>query len=468
MMHRSVLAVFAALAAAPLLRAQQTQADAGGYSAQSSMNLPARPIFAGGYSRILQNTDEDSVQVPLGFSFSFYGGTYDQVCIATNGALSFGRCLVTPANEDLTAYAPGVDVPFIAAFWTDLEFIRAGTGAVYYLTDGDEGKRLFVVQWDKAGVCCEAGRTVTFQVILAEATGEILINYIRVMEPDSTLGGLPATIGIRDARGNATGAAVQWSHRANTLHDGMTLRFTRPAHAALPHVAAALNAANGQPGIVSSGWFAIYGTNLARSSREWNGADFNGSRLPLALDGVSVIVNGRPAPICYVSPSQVNVLGPDDDVTGDVTLEVTTAQGSSRFTARRVAFSPAFFVYGGTQIAIAQAPAENYALLGPPELASYIARPARPGETVVLWGTGFGPTDPATPALLLSPPAPLANRVDVSIGGLAAHVDYAGLVAPGLYQFNVKIPDGVSGDVLVTATVGGVAVPGNVTITVRP
>ena len=53
--------------------------------------------------------------------------------------------------------------------------------------------------------------------------------------------------------------------------------------------------------------------------------------------------------------------------------------------------------------------------------------PAKPGETVLLYGTGFGPTDPATPTgQLVTSPVPLANSVQITIGGVAATVVFAG------------------------------------------
>jgi uncharacterized protein (TIGR03437 family) len=64
-----------------------------------------------------------------------------------------------------------------------------------------------------------------------------------------------------------------------------------------------------------------------------------------------------------------------------------------------------------------------------------------PGETVALFGTGFGATTPAAPnGQLLSAPLPLIQNVQVIIGGQSAPVTFAGLVAPGLYQVNVVVP----------------------------
>lgn len=66
--------------------------------------------------------------------------------------------------------------------------------------------------------------------------------------------------------------------------------------------------------------------------------------------------------------------------------------------------------------------------------------PAKPGDTILLYGTGFGPTTPASPIGQLVNPAPLANQVIVRIGGIAAETQFTGIVSPGLYQFDVVVP----------------------------
>jgi uncharacterized protein (TIGR03437 family) len=75
--------------------------------------------------------------------------------------------------------------------------------------------------------------------------------------------------------------------------------------------------------------------------------------------------------------------------------------------------------------------------------------PAKPGETVVVYGTGFGATLPSISATALVPAAlPLANlqELRVRIGGVDAAIAFAGLISPGLYQFNVVVPEVPDGD----------------------
>ena len=64
-------------------------------------------------------------------------------------------------------------------------------------------------------------------------------------------------------------------------------------------------------------------------------------------------------------------------------------------------------------------------------------------------------------------PAPLANPVTVKIGGITASTQFAGIVGPGLYQFNVVVPNVQSGNNPVVATIAGNSSQANVFLTVQ-
>jgi len=66
-----------------------------------------------------------------------------------------------------------------------------------------------------------------------------------------------------------------------------------------------------------------------------------------------------------------------------------------------------------------------------------------PGETVVLYGNGFGAASPVAPnGTILVAPLSLAVLPTVTIGGLPATVTYGGLIEPGVYRINVVAPVG--------------------------
>jgi uncharacterized protein (TIGR03437 family) len=94
--------------------------------------------------------------------------------------------------------------------------------------------------------------------------------------------------------------------------------------------------------------------------------------------------------------------------------------------------------------------------------------PAQAGDVILLFGTGFGPTNPATDfGQIFAGAPPTVNPVTATIGGVPATVQFAGLVAPGEYQFNILVPSAPSGDNLVVMKVGGVSSQPNAYLAVR-
>jgi uncharacterized protein (TIGR03437 family) len=239
------------------------------------------------------------------------------------------------------------------------------------------------------------------------------------------------------------------------------------ALAVAPSITAVSNSASFQGGFASATWVSIFGTDLSQTTRAWQSSDFVNGLLPTYLDGVSVTINGLAAYVEYISPGQINVLAPDDAASGAVQVQVTTAQGKSNsFTAQKAPFAPAFFTMGGSYVAALHA---DYTLVGKPGLvAGLTSTPAKPGETIQIYGTGFGPTNPPTPsAQPVATPAVLANSVQVAIGGQVASVTYAGLVGAGLYQINVTVPNVPDGDSAVLAKIGGAQTQTGVLTTIQ-
>ena len=205
-------------------------------------------------------------------------------------------------------------------------------------------------------------------------------------------------------------------------------------------------------GPISPGaWISIFGTGLAPAgdSRLWNPAiEIVNSKLPASLDGTSVTVNGKPASVEFISPSQVNIQPPDDTATGPVQVVLTASGKSSSLTVNYAPYSPGLF--GGTAPYVVAQHADS----------SYVtpSAPAKPGEVIILWGTGFGPASPAVPSGMVFQGANrLANTATVTIGGQPAVVDFAGVVGAGLVQINVHVPSSINnGDAGVVATIQGV------------
>jgi uncharacterized protein (TIGR03437 family) len=219
--------------------------------------------------------------------------------------------------------------------------------------------------------------------------------------------------------------------------------------------------------IAPNTWISIYGTNLAPDVRVWQGADFVNEQMPTQLDGVSVAVNGKPAFVEYVSGGQVNVLSPLDSTQGTVQVQMKNGGGTSApYQAMEQSVTPGFFVFGaGPYVAATHA---DGTYLGPSTLYPGATTPARPSETISVYGTGFGQT---TPPLVNGSAAQMANLPSlpqVTIGGVPAFVQFAGVILPGLYQLNVVVPSSAQdGDNAISASYGGFATQAGLAITVH-
>jgi uncharacterized protein (TIGR03437 family) len=239
--------------------------------------------------------------------------------------------------------------------------------------------------------------------------------------------------------------------------------FTIQAPAQRPTISAGgvVDAAGGRPAIAPGTWVSLFGTAFSATSRPWRDADFVSGRLPTSLDGVSVTIDGKSAAIAFISPTQINVLAADDTITGLVPVVVKNTVGTSdSVLALEQTAAPALFEFAGGKYAAAVHVDGSY--IASPALVQQQGltggTPAHVGETIVLFGTGFGATQPPISATaLVTAPLPLAHPEEFSlrIGGLDATIAYAGLISPGLYQFNVVVPKVAAGDQPVVAELRG-------------
>jgi uncharacterized protein (TIGR03118 family) len=238
---------------------------------------------------------------------------------------------------------------------------------------------------------------------------------------------------------------------------------------ASPTVSSVANAADTVSAIGPSTFVSIYGSDLAPITRSWTFTDFSGgTKLPSSLDGVSVTVNGKPAWVSYISPKQIDVLTPVDTTLGPVPVVVTdNGLVSASMQATLQTYSPAFFLLKDN--ASISALHGDGALVGATTLYPGVSSPAQPGETIALFGTGFGATNPAiSDGAVVAAPQAVTTMPTVTFGGVTAQVTYAGLIAAGVYQINVIVPPSTpTGNATVIATVGGVSSAANAIIAVQ-
>lgn len=219
--------------------------------------------------------------------------------------------------------------------------------------------------------------------------------------------------------------------------------------------------------VAPGSWIEIYGSNLATKTRQWTAADFKGVNAPTSLEGTSVTIDGQAAFVAYISPTQVNALVPSNVGTGPQQITVRTAAGVSAPYLLNVnrtqpgLWAPPSFKLGARFYAGALF--GDFATFALPTgaIAGVNSRPARPGETIILYGTGFGEVTPSVEAgVIVQQNNALTTPIQIFVGGIEAQVPYAGLAptAVGLYQFNVVVPNVASGDAVpLTFNLGGTA-----------
>ena len=189
--------------------------------------------------------------------------------------------------------------------------------------------------------------------------------------------------------------------------------------------------------------------------------------MPTQLNRVSATVNGKNAYVYYISPTQINILTPPDPMTGPVQVVVTdNGTVGAAFTAQAQAVSPSFFVFNGGPYVAATHPSGAY--IGPDTLYPGSTSPAKPGEVVAIYANGFGITSTPVVSGSKMQSGSLSPLPVIKIGGVAATVQFAGLVAVGQYQFNVVVPSTLAdGDQSITAAYSGQTTQAGTLITIR-
>ena len=248
-----------------------------------------------------------------------------------------------------------------------------------------------------------------------------------------------------------TGVAVDNGGNVYIADNGnYVVRELSPVAPAITPNGVVTASAFGEFGSVAPGsWIEIYGSALAVGTRSWETKDFNGNTAPTGLDGTSVTIGGQLAPIDYISPGQINVQVPYNVSTGSQPLVVNTPSGAtSTYTVTVNALqpglvAPASFLINGKQYVAATFPDGTF-VLPPNTIPNVPSRLAKPGDTIVFYGVGFGPVNPAIPAgQIVTQNNSVATPVTFSFGGTpAAAPIYGGLAQNyiGLYQFNVVVP----------------------------
>jgi uncharacterized protein (TIGR03437 family) len=370
------------------------------------------------------------------------------------------------------------------------------------------------------GLTYSPGQTQTFNIVITDAVSAIYgFEMSARMEsgPDSTQAGsftagqnqkIVCSDNAVQPAGGCGGNGIQWiEHTQPSLSNTIPVQWTAPAGASgnvhlyvsanaangdnsprndhiytadyvltpastatsgVPTITGIVNGASGAVGAEAGSWITINGTNFASSATTWD-SSIIGIVFPTTVAGATVAIDGRPAPVAFVNPTQINALVPATPTLGDVSVVVSNSVGSSApATLTLSAESPGLFTFlqyqGKYPAAIVLDSATAFELLAPSGTfgGSTQSRPAKAGDIIVLYGTAFGrTTTPLSPEWSASVAFPLAHTggditqplAKVTIGGQTAQLQFCGIVSPGVYQVNAVVPSGLSaGDQPLTLT----------------
>jgi uncharacterized protein (TIGR03437 family) len=303
-------------------------------------------------------------------------------------------------------------------------------------------------------------------VVLASSNGQVKLTAPNVTFVSANQLSVQMTVGT----------AGTWSVAVDNPDGGVsnTFVFTAATGGPPPAITSVVttwgNAASQTPQISQNAWIEVHGSNLSQVTTTWSTlpASAFATSLPTNLGGVTATVDGKPAAVSYVSPTQVNILAPLDSATGTVPVQLDTPNGQTPIMpVTEVQTTPAFlFLEAGGHVAAQHL---DYSLLGPAAFSSpgYTFTPAKPGETVIVYGTGFGQTNPPITDQLKGS-GPLPSLPSVTVGGTPAVVVFAGLSGSGLYQLTFTVPAGTpDGDASLLALYNGSSTQSSAVIAVH-
>ena len=239
----------------------------------------------------------------------------------------------------------------------------------------------------------------------------------------------------------------------------LELAFTGSGHSTFTYPGLAVeNAAGISGGTPPGSLFSIYGYGLSNGK-----AQTETTTWPTKLASAQVTVNGETAPLYYAddaalgSEGLINAQMPLDIPPGLATVVVTNGTSVSNAVAITVpsTANPGVFIYGTNHAA-----AQNF----PSYATNSASAPAKPGSVVIVYFTGGGEVQGAG-SINTGKPTPgstfplVTTKVQVTIGGVSAALDYIGLTPTliGVYQADIVVPTLSAGDHNLILTIDGVA-----------
>jgi hypothetical protein len=384
--------------------------------------------------------DDGVVTKPLPFPFTFYGTTYQQVHISTNGNLHFGQATEWPPTDASRANClpssqyPTVPQALVAPLWYDFEIPRVPTdsvsGGVYIHTEGTSPNQNYIVEWRDIPAFNRPDLRATFEVILSQ-NGDITYQYKDLI--GATMDGRGGVIGIQNSNGSI---GLKYACNESVLVPNRAIRF-RVVQAAFLRPAA--NFKGGAPASVLTFTETLFNYTGIDNSFVLT---YTGNTWPTTVEpantGVMPRGSSRPVTVTVQIPPGTPIGGYDDvTVTASSNLPspgafTATAVLTSAVTTSGVDFLPRNPIKGGDFGSVVTHTMRLYNRSGQPNSFNLQKEQSEAGWSTSLSpsNTGSMPNDASVPVTLTVQVPSSAKLGDSEVVTITASSD---LPAPGTY-----------------------------------
>jgi hypothetical protein len=178
----------------------------------------------------LPQMSDYTTTVSLPFPFKYYGVTFSQLRISTDGWIAFGSGTQTNSINAPLPHSDNIS-NMVAPFWDDLYDVEMYMGSIFYYNDVQNHR--FIVEWDSisrnaisSDICQEFFEAILLDPAYYPTTtgdGEIIFQYKQLESPISN------TIGIENALQNIGLNYVcnsVYDPSASELSNGLAIKFT--------------------------------------------------------------------------------------------------------------------------------------------------------------------------------------------------------------------------------------------------
>ncbi len=254
-----------------------------------------------------EHNDSTTAEMPIGFTFPFYGEAQSSFIVSANGWISFSSHSNAWSNTGL----PDTGAPYdlIAGFWDDLDPLQTGAEIYYYTNNSDSLIVSFISVPHYGSVTVG---TYTFQMILTD-DGTITYQY-------QTLTGNyeSCTVGIQNDSGTD---GLQIAYNEPYLHDGLAIQITNPFLRAVPSSGSVAGGQSMDVEVIASGYGMEPGTYTATLGIDCNDPATPHVDVPVTIN----VTSGNPGMVVELTYNSGSPVPPSG---GNLYFDVYVANNS--------------------------------------------------------------------------------------------------------------------------------------------